>query len=75
MYEGKQLSKVPFDEVQLGDFVQSHATRNIGVITAKIPKERARLAEDGELIIKWESNRQSWAYHYHFDRVTYRGHK
>lgn len=63
------LSDVPFTSLEEGMKVRSLLTRHEGYIEHLIPREKAKRAEDAEIIIRWEDGGQSWHWHFQYFRV------
>ena len=63
------LSDVPYSSLKEGMKVRSLLTRHEGYIEHLIPREKAKRAEDAEIIIRWEDGEQSWFWHFQYFRI------
>jgi len=48
------LSETPFENLQIGNRVKSLLTGRLGTIERLIPKMKAKLARDHEIVIRWD---------------------
>jgi len=63
------LSKVPINEIRVGDRVKSSLTNREGVIVKIIDIANASRFEDNEILVKWENGNISHQWHFVYDKV------
>lgn len=71
--DAPRLSQVPFDDLKVGDVVQSTLTGNKGLIEKLIPKPKARRAEDNQIVVRWSTGSFSDAWQHKYGAVLYLG--
>lgn len=70
---GTPCSEVPFEELRVGDYVTS-AIQNPGVIINKTESCDMSAGDTGRrmLMIRWDTGKLSYVYHYMADKITMR---
>lgn len=63
------LSKVPFDQLRVGDRVKSRVTNNEGFIYRLIDISEASRQDDNEIVMKWPNGSISYLWHYNCDVI------